>query len=105
MQDIIALLQLKKQEVITELKEGNNAQQNLISQLDKALSWLNTIEEHQLDTPKHYDIHKLPDTSHGMSFFHLMIDCESSDPKDWIEYSPDNHPIEMCMGDLVIVKK
>ncbi|KZE79814.1 hypothetical protein AV926_11625 [Myroides marinus] len=105
MKDIITLLQHKKQEVITELKQGNTSQQGLISQLDKAISWLNTVEEHQLDTAKHYDIHQLPDTSNGMSFFHLMIDCESSDPNDWVEYTPNNKAIEMCMGDLVIVKK
>lgn len=34
-----------------------------------------------------------------------MIDCESSDPNDWVEYTPNNKVIEMCMGDLVIVKK
>jgi hypothetical protein len=105
MNDIITLLHNKKQAIITELKLGNTINQHLITQLDKAISWLSTIEKYQLDHAKLYDIHSLPDTSHGMSFFHLMIDCESSDPADWVEYTPENKAIEICIGDLVIVKK
>lgn len=105
MKDIITILQDKKQEVITELKAGNTNNQSLISQLDKAISWLAIVEQYQLDMTNRYDIQVLPDTAHGMSFFHLMIDCESSDSKDWVEYAPNNSPIEMSIGDIIMVRK
>ncbi|MEK6495104.1 hypothetical protein [Myroides odoratimimus] len=105
MKDIISLLQKRKQDIIVELKQGDTTNQNLIAQLDKAISWLTTVEDHQLDTVNHYDVHALPDTTHGMSYYHLMIDCESSDPVDWVEYTPHNRPIEMCMGDIIITRK
>lgn len=105
MKEIITLLQQKKQEVIGELKEGKTKQQSLILQLDKAISWLNFADTHQLDSTKYYDIHSLPDTAHGTAYYHLMIDCESSDTKDWVEYALDHNSIEMSVGDIVIIRK
>lgn len=34
-----------------------------------------------------------------------MVDNESSDPKDWTEYNPDNQSLELCFDDIIITRK
>lgn len=47
----------------------------------------------------------LPDPHSGFSYYHLMVDNESGDPKDWTEYKPDNQSLELCFDDIIITRK
>lgn len=52
-----------------------------LQQIDKALGWLKVVEDNELATVG-YKIHRLPDPNFVFSYYHLMIDYESGDPKD-----------------------
>ncbi|CAG9899622.1 hypothetical protein BOVA713_3456 [Bacteroides ovatus] len=47
----------------------------------------------------------MPDPHSGFSYYHLMVDNESGDPKDWTEYKPDNQSLELCFDDIIITRK
>ncbi|WP_229067732.1 MULTISPECIES: hypothetical protein [Bacteroides] len=76
-----------------------------LQQIDKALGWLKVVEDNELATVWSYKIHRLPDPNSGFSYYHLMVDNESSDPKDWTEYNPDNQSLELCFDDIIITRK
>lgn len=76
-----------------------------LQQIDKALGWLKVVEDNELATVWSYKIHRLPDPNSGFSYYHLMVDNESRDPKDWTEYNPDNQSLELCFDDIIITRK
>ena len=105
MKDIIELLQNERIKIVDTLKQGNQEQLSYLQQIDKALGWLKVVEDNELATVGSYKIHRLPDPHSGFSYYHLMVDNESGDPKDWTEYKPDNQSLELCFDDIIITRK
>ena len=109
MKDIIELLQNERIKTVDALKQGERQQLSYLQQIDKALGWLKLIEEKGLDGVGHYDIHSLPDLpqekSGLYSFYHIMMDYESSDIKDWEEYKPNGQTLLLSFDDIVITQK
>lgn len=105
MKDIIELLQNERTKTIDALKQGELDKLSHLQQIDKALGWLKVVEDNELATVGSYKIHRLPDPHSGFSYYHLMVDNESGDPKDWTEYKPDNQSLELCFDDIIITRK
>lgn len=105
MKDVIELLQNERIKTVEALQQGNQDQLSYLQQIDKALGWLKVVEDNELATVGSYKIHRLPDPNFGFSYYHLMIDYESGDPKDWEEYKPDNQSLELCFDDIIITRK
>ena len=83
MKDIIELLQNERTKTVDALKQGEQDKLSYLQQIDKALGWLKVVEDNELATVGSYKIHRLPDPHSGFSYYHLMVDNESGDPKDW----------------------
>lgn len=105
MEDVIKLLQNERRKTVDTLKHGEQHNLSYLQQIDKALGWLKVIEDNKLETVGKYNIHRLPDPEYGFSYYHLMIDYESGDPKDWKEYKQDNQSLELSFDDIVITRK
>lgn len=105
MKDIIELLQNERIKTVDALKQGEQDKLAYLQQIDKALGWLKVIEDNDLETVGKYKIHRLPDPNFGFSYYHLMVDYESGDPKNWREYKPDNQSMELCFDDIIITRK
>lgn len=109
MKDIIELLQNERIKTVDALKQGEQQQLFYLQQIDKALGWLKLIEEKGLDGAGRYDIHSLPDLpqkkSGLYSFYHIMMDYESSNIEDWEEYKPDGQTLLLSFDDIVITRK
>ena len=109
MKDIIELLQKERIKTVDALKHGNQQELPYLQQIDKALGWLKRIEEKGLEDVGCYDIHSLPDlpqeNSGLYSFYHIMMDYESSDIEDWEEYKPDGQTLLLSFDDIVITRK
>lgn len=105
MKDIIELLQNERKKTVDALKQGEQDKLSHLQQIDKALGCLKVVEDNELATAGSYEIHRLPDPNYGFSYYHLMVDNESSDPKDWEEYKPDNQSLELCFDDIIITRK
>lgn len=109
MKDIIELLQKERIKTGDALKHGNQQELPYLQQIDKALGWLKRIEEKGLEDVGCYDIHSLPDlpqeNSGLYSFYHIMMDYESSDIEDWEEYKPDGQTLLLSFDDIVITRK
>lgn len=105
MKEIFELLNRERNRTVEDLRQGKSEQLSYLQQIDKARQWLETIQRLGLENPGRYNIHTLSDTGHGYSFFHLMIDCESSDTSEWVEYKPGGEELELTPGDVLLVHK
>ena len=105
MKDIIELLQNERTKTVDALKQGEQDKLSHLQQLDKALGWLKVVEDNELATVGSYSRVPMPDPNSGFSYYHLMVDNESGDPKDWTEYKPDNQSLELCFDDIIITRK
>lgn len=105
MKDIIELLQNERIKSVDALKRGEQHKLPYLQQIDKALGWLKAVEDNALENVGNYDIHRLPDPLFGFSYYHLMVDYESGDPRDWKEYKPNDQSLELCFDDIVIKHK
>ena len=96
---------LKEKKILIEkLKRDEDRDGNIkkISQINKAIEWLNKLTELKLDNVKKYEIIELPNMNTGYSEYRVMNDCETDDIKQWIEFK--DH-IGLTTGDFIISKK
>jgi hypothetical protein len=104
MKTVIGYLEKRKDEIKTELKNGNRNENLLVElkEINSSINWLTKINELKLKNVEKYEIVELPDMNTGYSFYRIMNDCETDDRNDWIEL---NIPVEMCVGDILIISK
>ena len=107
MKTVIDYLDQRKNKIKAELKDGNKKENLLIElkEINNAMGWLNKIEELKLKNIQKYEILELPDMGTGWSFYRIMNDCETDDINYWIELKKDNMPLQVCMGDILIISK
>ena len=107
MKTAIDHLEQRKTEIKNELKNGNKNKNLLIElkEINNSIKWLNKINELKLKNIEKYEIIELPDMNTGWSFYRIMNDCETDNINEWIELKKDNIPLQMTMGDILIVSK
>lgn len=104
MQSSVNILKSKREDIVEELKAGENRDRLLAlkKDLDKAISWLEKIEELEWENPQKYQIEKLPDMQTGYSEYRIMNDCETDNQEYWIELEMETRP---TMGDFLLISK
>jgi hypothetical protein len=104
MKTAIDYLEQRKDEIKSELKNGNKNENLLVElkEINTSINWLKKIHEFKLKNVEKYEIVELPDMNTGWSFYRIMNDCETDDRNYWIELPI---PVEMCMGDILIISK
>ncbi|MDR1155001.1 MAG: hypothetical protein LBL04_09815 [Bacteroidales bacterium] len=100
----INYLEQRKEEIKSELKTGNKNEKLLVElkEINNSINWLRKVNELKLKNVEKYEIVELPDMNTGWPFYRIMNDCETDDRNYWIEL---NIPVEMCMGDILIISK
>ena len=103
----IDYLEQRKNEIKTELQNGNQNKSLLIElkEINNSIKWLNKIDELKLKNIEKYEIIELPDMHTGYSFYRIMNDCETDNINEWIELKKDNIPLQITMGDILIISK
>lgn len=104
----LELLEAQRTKIVEEMRQGAHRLADLQA-IDKALSWLKVIDEHELEGAWKYDVHQLPVQEVGVAHYHLMIDTDYDgfdDPTDWSLYkSQDGEELEVGMLDWIITRK
>lgn len=106
MQYVINKLLEDKEKIVKNLKAGKTEELGLLKEYEKAITWLNLINNENLDNANKYMIQTLDTTvGYGYSYYHLMIDMETDDKTRWIEYKPNGEVLELCGGDVIFIRK
>ncbi len=100
----ICILKEKREEIVERLRTEINKEILLLlkKDLDKAISWLEKIEELEWNNPSKYNIEELPDMQTGYSEYRIMNDCETDNQEHWIELEMETRP---TMGDFLLISK
>lgn len=100
----ICILKEKREEIVERLRTEINKEILLLlkKDLDKAISWLEKIEELEWNNPSKYTIEELPDMQTGYSEYRIMNDCETDNQEHWIELEMESRP---TMGDFLLISK
>ena len=106
---IISFLEIKKNEVIEELKCGENEMALLLKkQLDTSINCLKLCEKYQIFDKQIKKIIELPENTSEysglFSEYRIFNDMETEDQKHWKELKTDNFPLRLIAGDLIIIK-
>ncbi len=104
MKSSICILKEKREETVEKLRTETNKEVLLLlkKDLDKAISWLEKIDELGWNNPSKYHIEELPDMQTGYSEYRIMNDCETDNQKHWIELEMETRP---TMGDFLLISK
>lgn len=104
MKSSICILKEKREETVERLRTETNKEILLLlkKDLDKAISWLEKIEELEWNNPSKYNIEELPDMQTGYSEYRIMNDCETDNQEHWIELEMETRP---TMGDFLLISK
>jgi hypothetical protein len=107
MKTVIDYLEQRKNDIKDELKNGNRNKNFLVElkEINNGIKWLNKINELKLKNVEKYEIIELPDMHTGCSFYRIMNDCETDNINDWIELKKDDIPLQVTMGDILIISK
>lgn len=111
MESVIKMLEIKREQLIQELKvaEGEAHTQILEGkrELDTAIQWLKKIKILELNNVNDYIFTKLPETKMAFSEYKIVETLEYDDPKDWQEVKLTNEDEEVWLyeGDWVIKSK
>jgi len=70
--------------------------------IDKAIAWLENIENQKLEHPTHYEWVELPWMQNGFSDYRIMSDCETDDRQYWLEFKT---PFTVTPTDFLLIKK
>jgi hypothetical protein len=103
----IDYLEQRKNNIKNELKNGNKNKNLLVElkEINNGIKWLNKINELKLKNIEKYEIIELPNMNTGCSFYRIMNDCETDHRNEWIELKKDNIPLQVTMGDILIISK
>jgi len=104
MKSVIEILKNKRTQIIAQLKEDNDPKKYLADklELDKAIEWLEKVDDLKLSKVSEYDFVKLPDMKADYSDYRIMDDCEVDHRDMWIEVEISE---KISAGDLIIVDK
>lgn len=108
MQYAIERLRKEREQIVNLLRAGHQEKLKDLQSLDKALGWLNLLQEHNVDQANKYDFEALPyiEGRGGFTYYRLMVDDETDDTADWYEYvKEDGSGYQLCLGDYILIRK
>lgn len=100
----IEVLQMEKDRLVSEAKKGKSVEAGEFKELDNAIHWLERIQKEKLGQEKDYIVKQLKQRNCGYSSYHIMIDQESSNVLDWVEYEEEGERIELIAGDYLLIR-
>lgn len=96
----------EREKIVNALKNGDQNRLKDLQELDKAIAWIEVLMANQLDRARDYSVEPLPSTvGYGYSSYHLMIDMESNNVQDWLEYRPKGEDLLLGEGDILLIHK
>lgn len=108
MEYVIELLQKERETIVAALKNGQQEKLRDLQQVEKAIGWLNLIQENNLDQACKYDLDALPyiEGYGGFTCYRIMIDKETDSKEEWEEYKKqDGGHYHLSLGDFLLVHR
>lgn len=104
----IEVLQKEREEIVNALKNGQKERLHDLQQVDKAIGWIKLLQDKNLEKANQYNFDELPyiEGYGGFTSYRLMMDKETDDTNDWVEYKkPNGDSYRLCLGDFLLVHK
>lgn len=102
----IACLEKEKEKLTKEIAAGKREKIVQKREFENCIYWLRKIFSLQLDEVKNYELIKLPDMQTGFSEFHIVNDCESANPGEWVALKDeDGQNLVLQTGDILVRRK
>ncbi|WP_160139604.1 hypothetical protein [Chryseobacterium sp. c4a] len=89
--------------ISNEVNKESNVQ--LKEELSETVHLLDMFNGYQISKKTVDMILELPDFRTGYSDYRIINDCESDDPKQWVELNINNENVRLSDGDIIIKKK